>query len=80
MEINFVILLQIEFKVKDITSRLQYLEKDILKVYPTYSRLINQRRLQHDGAICAVDKLKDCPASKRVASSCWFAVGTCISL
>jgi len=79
MEINFVILLQIEFKVKDVTSRLQYLEKDILKVYPTYSRLIHQRRLQHDGAICAVDKLKDCPASKRVASTCWLAVGMCVS-
>ena len=80
MEIDFVILLQIELKVKDITSRLHYLAKDILKMYRRYSRLIRQRRLQHDGAICAVDKMKDCPASKRVASSCWFAFGTCISL
>jgi hypothetical protein len=73
----FVILLQIEFKVKDITARLQCLAKDILKMYPTYCRLVHHRRLQHEGEICAVDKLKDCPAGKRVAYRCWFAVGTC---
>jgi hypothetical protein len=41
MEINFEILLQVELKVKDNTCRLQYLDKDILKVYPTYARLIH---------------------------------------
>jgi hypothetical protein len=80
MDIDFVILLQIELKVKDVTSRLQNLQKDILKMYPTYSSLIHQRRLQHDGAICAVDRVKHCPASTRVASNCWFAIGTCITL
>ena len=80
MDIDFVILLQIESKVKDITSRVKNIQKDILKMYPIYSHLIHQRRLQHDGAICAVDRVKDCPASKRVASNCWFAIGMCISL
>jgi hypothetical protein len=80
LEIEFRNLLQIEFKVRDITTRLQYLEADILRVHPTYSTLIRQRRLEYGGAICAVDMVKESPAGKRVAFSCSFAVGTCFCL
>jgi hypothetical protein len=63
----------------DIHTKLRDLSKYIAKKSPELSGFIHQRQLEHGGAICALDKFKDCSPSERTVSVFFFSVGMFIS-